>query len=106
MNFRRLPCLLLLALLAHPGHAQAQVRWREMPPEDRQYMRQQMRDHWEQERSDRQEAEAPRWREMPPEDRRRMREEMRDHSAWSDFRSERVGSSGPPPGRGGGRGWR
>lgn len=45
-------------------------------------MRQQMRDHWQQDREFRRdEGGARRWQDVPPEDRRRMREEMREQRA-------------------------
>jgi hypothetical protein len=62
-----------------------------LPPDDRRQMRQQMREHWQQDREMRQEEGARRWVEVPPEDRRRMREEMREQR-------------GGPPREG--RGWR
>jgi len=69
-------------------------------------MRQQMREHWLQEREFRREESRrddfrrdeppPRWRDLPVEDRRRLRDEMR----------EQRGAPNPPDFRGGGRGWR
>lgn len=94
MKPRQFPCVIFLALASSLGTAQAQVRWRDMPLEDRQQLRQQMREHWQQESNYRQEGDGSRWRDMPQEDRRRMREEMRDQGAWGDGRSERGGPSG------------
>lgn len=95
-NFRRLKsyffdhpamkfCIFLFLMLAlsasHQGAA-AHGQWKDRSPDQRQQIREQMREHWQQggERS----AYAPehrqggaRWREMPQEDRRRLREEMR-----------------------------
>ena len=79
MKFRLFPVLqLLFGLLVTAGGAWADGGWRHMPPDDRRQMRQEMREHWQQERELRQ-NEAPRhWRDVPPEDRRRMREELRE----------------------------
>jgi hypothetical protein len=94
-----LALLLLLGLLGPLESALAQARWRELPPEDRRQMRQQMREHWQQEREIRRDEGARRWNEVPPEDRRRMREEIRDQRAVLPERA------GRPEGHGG-RGWR
>lgn len=80
MKRRHLPFLLLLLA----GGAYAQGYWRDVPPEDRREMRQQMRDHWRQEREFRRDDGAPRWRDMPAEDRQRLRDEMRDTRGWGD----------------------
>ncbi len=98
--------LLLLSLLGSVGGAWAQTAWRDLPPEERRQMRQQMREHWLQEREFRREElrrddfrrdePPPRWRDLPIEDRRRLRDEMR----------EQRGVQNPPDFRGGGRGWR
>jgi hypothetical protein len=98
--------LLLLSLLGSVGGAWAQASWRDLPPEERRQMRQQMREHWRQEhdlqreemRRDefRREEPPPRWRDLPIEDRRRLRDEMR----------EQRGMPPHPEHRGGGRGWR
>lgn len=87
---------LLFALSAACQGALANGHWRDRSPDDRQQIREQMREHWHQggERPayapDRQ--GGPRWREMPPEDRRRLREEMRGRPA-PDYVPERR-----PPG--------
>jgi len=98
-----LPLLLLLGLVGPLESVWAQARWRELPPEDRRQMRQQMRDHWQQEREFRREEGPRRWSDVPPEDRRRMREEIREQRGWqapADSRGEARGESR------GGRGWR
>ena len=100
MKRRFVLSLLLLSLLGAAGGAWAQPAWRDMPPDERRQMRQQMREHWQQERETREMRgydEAPRWRDVPPEDRRRLRDEMRERRGWPDHRE------GPG---GGGRGWR
>ena len=104
MKRRAESLLLCLGLIGSLGTAWAQVpesapgRWRELPPEERRQMRQQMREHWQQEGGQRPEGQQ-RWRELPPEDRRQMREEMREvreQRGWLDIRHEQHG----------GRGWR
>jgi uncharacterized membrane protein len=91
--------LVFLSLLGSAGGVWAQAYWRDLPPEERRQMRQQMREHWQQEREIRRDEGAPRWRDVPPEDRRRLRDEMREQRGWEDRRELRDG-------RGGGRGWR
>lgn len=95
--------MLLLASLFGPlGNAWAQAHWRDLPPDERRQMRQQMRDHWQQERDlRREEGGGRRWQEVPPEDRRRLREDMREQRSWNENRAERGERGG-----GGGRGWR
>lgn len=88
--------LLLLSLLGSAGSTWAQGYWRDLPPDERRQMRQQMREHWQQDRELRREEGAPpRWRDVPPEDRRRLRDEMREQRGWQEQREGR-----------GGRGWR
>lgn len=99
MKLRFVPLLLLLGLSCPQGMVWAQARWRDLPSADRQQMRQQMRDHWQNEGAYRQTQDvAPRWRDLPPEDRRRMREEIREQRGWQDPRNDRMER--------GGRGWR
>lgn len=86
-----LPFMLLAGQLGLAGDLLAQGRWRDVPPAERQQMRQQMREHWQREGSFRQDNPQPRWRDVPPEDRRRLREEMRDQREWQDLRNERRG---------------
>jgi hypothetical protein len=106
MKFRVFPFLLLLALFgitvpvaAHgdggygPMHG---PRWgdrRELPPDERREMRQQMREHWRQERPPH--GEGPRWRGMEPDERLRLRDEMREHR--SRFEGSRRPGGGPVP---------
>ncbi len=80
--------LLALNLVGSVGSvAWAQGGWRDLPPDERRQMRQQMRDHWQQmppeqrqlireERRERRERHEA-FQQMPPEDRYRLREEMR-----------------------------
>lgn len=93
--------LLLLSLLCSAAGAWAQPPWRDLPPEERRQMRQQMREHWQQDRELRREEfrrdePPPRWRDLPMEDRRRLRDEMREQRDLSE----------PPGFRGGPRGFR
>lgn len=83
MKRRIFPVMLLLLSLSGVGAAHAQAQWRELPPEDRRQMRQQMRDHWQQEREMRRdEPPIRRWQEVPNEDRRRLRDDLREHRHW------------------------
>ena len=104
MKRRLVLSLLLLSLLGSAGGVWAQGNWRELPPDERRQMRQQMREHWQQDREIRRDEAAPRWRDVPPEDRRRLRDEMREQRTWQDQR-EQQGRAGQREGRGGGRGW-
>ena len=80
-----LATLLLLGLLGPLGGVRAEGQWRDLPPEERRQMRQQMRDHWQQDREFRRdEGGARRWQDVPPDDRRRMREDMREQRAWQE----------------------
>ncbi len=96
MNRRLAISLLLLCLFGTAGGVRAQGYWRDLPPDERREMRQQMRDHWQQERAFRREENAPRWRDVSQEERRQIRDQMRDHPGWAERREN----------RGGGRGWR
>jgi len=83
--------LLLLGLLGPVGGVWAEGQWRDLPPEERRQMRQQMREHWQQDREFRREEGGPRrWQDVPPDERRRMREEMREQRAVQ----EREGRDG------------
>ena len=98
--------LLLLSLLGSASGAWAQQGyWRDLPPDERRQMRQQVREHWQQEREIRRDEGAPRWRDVPPEDRRRLRDDMREQRAWPEQHQQR-GWGEQREGRGGGRGWR
>lgn len=68
-----------------------------LPPEQRQQMREQMREHWQQLPSEERQAQRERFREerrerreahqlLPPEDRSRMRDELR---GWRNGEGER-----------------
>lgn len=81
--------LLLLSLLGAAGGVWAQGAWRDLPPDERRQLRQQMREHWQQDREIRRDEGAPRWRDVPQEDRRRLRDEMREQRSWPDHREGR-----------------
>lgn len=75
---------LLASLLGTVTGVRAQGYWRDVPPEERRQMRQQMREHWQQLPPDRQHALREERRErregfqqMPPEDRMRLRDDIR-----------------------------
>ncbi len=97
---RLLACsFLFLSLLGSAGGAWAQQGyWRDLPPDERRQMRQQMREHWQQERDIRRDEPPPRWRDIPAEDRRRLRDDMREQRGLQEPHDFRGG--------GGGRGWR
>jgi len=83
-------CLLSI-LFGSAGSAWAE-RWRDLPPEERREMRQQMREHWQQappRREFRRDDEGRGWQQVPPEERRRMRDEMREHRRERHGRDER-----------------
>jgi len=87
--------LLLLNLLGSTGGVWAQQGyWRDLPPDERRQMRQQMREHWQQEREIRRDESAPRWRDVPPDERRQMRQQMREQRGWPDQYEGRGGGRG------------
>lgn len=86
--------LLLVTLLGSASPGWAQGYWRDLPPEERRQMRQQMREHWQQDRELRRDERRQRWQDVPPEDRRRMREEMREQRDWQPYRDSGRGSGG------------
>lgn len=89
MKSRLFLLLALLSLLGPAGSAWADGRWRDMPPEERRQMREQMREHWQREHEIRRDEAPPRWRDMPVEDRRRLRDEMREHRDYRENRRRR-----------------
>ena len=72
-------CFAVFCLIGSAG-LHAQPGWRDLPPEERRQMRQQMREHWLQESGQAAGESGPRWRDLPPEERRRLRREMRERS--------------------------
>lgn len=98
-------CLVLMLLAS--SLVQAQVSWRDLPPEERRQLRQQMREQW-QERDphrhrDLDAAPARHWQDVPPEERRQMRQQMREETR--EHYPRRPEHERPP--HGGGRGdWR
>lgn len=93
MNRRLSLVLLLLSLFGTAGNAWAQTYWRDLPPDERRQIRQQMREHWQQEREIRREEPPPQWRELPVDDRRRLRDEMREQR-WIQDRHDFRGGNG------------
>lgn len=78
-----------------PGQATAGsslllAQWSGLPPEQRQQMRQQMREHWQQmppeQREERRQEIRERWQQVPSEERQRIREEMRERGGNPDGR--------------------
>lgn len=76
------------------GLALAHGPWRDVPQDERRVIREEMREHWRQDREQQayreyQERHQYRWRDVPLEDRRRIREEIREQREWAP--------SPPPP---------
>ena len=87
--------VLLLSLLGSAGGVWAQQGyWRELPPDERRQIRQEMREHWQQEREIRQQEGAPRWRDVPPDERRELRQQIREQRGWPEQRERRGGRNG------------
>ena len=90
-----LSLLLLSSLAGPPGKVWAQAYWRDLPPDERREMRQQMREHWQQERDLRRRDDGGRrWRDVPAEDRRQMREEIREQHSRPERDNNRGGRGG------------
>ncbi len=84
--------VLLLSLLGSAGGVWAQQGyWRDLPPDERRQIRQEMREHWQQEREIRQQEGAPRWRDVPPDERRELRQQIREQRGWPEQRERRGG---------------
>lgn len=118
-TYLRLP-LIWLCLLSIAGSALAQPAWRDLPPEERRQLRQQMREHWVKEKErerglDSQgsatlqelspEENRRRWHDIPPEERHRLREELREQRQREQRQQESLGerprerAAHPPPPR-------
>jgi len=87
MSIRRHIAVALCAgLWAVAGVARADS----MPPEQRQQMRQQMREHWQQmppeQREVRRQEYRERWQQLPSDERQRIREEMRERGGYGEGR--------------------
>ncbi|PKO88378.1 MAG: hypothetical protein CVU18_07615 [Betaproteobacteria bacterium HGW-Betaproteobacteria-12] len=89
MKSRLVLPLLLAVLLGASSAALARDGRRDLAPEDRREIRQQMRDHWRQEQGFR--DDDRRGRSMEPDERRRLRDDMREHRGRSDDRGRRGG---------------
>lgn len=88
----RLQILILSLMATAVAPAFAEPPRRELLPEEKREMRQQMREHWYRENSSPQrpdDARPSNWRDLPPEERRRLREEMREQHDRDDRRSKR-----------------
>ncbi len=70
--------LLLLTLFGSAATALADGRWRELPPEERQEIRQQMREQWHRKNTEPQRFYNNDKRDLSVDERRRLREEMRE----------------------------
>lgn len=97
--------LLLLSLFGSVGSAWAQGYWRELPPDERRQMRQQMREHWralppEEQQRWREERQERRddFRRMAPDDRSRLRDELRRRRGPEDGAWQRHGPPNGPRG--------
>ena len=102
MKRRLLLLLVLFGLADRIGPAMAQSNSRDLPPEERRELRQQMREHWQQRPDLRQGGgERRQWQDVPQEDRQRMREEIRQQRALLQ-----PGGSAAAPGNAPGRGAR
>lgn len=86
------PHLLLPCLIALAGQAVAQAPWRDLPPEERRQMREQMREHWVQERALRGEGAVRPGRDLAPEERQRLRAEMREQRR-EEYRARHEGEA-------------
>jgi len=95
--------MVLTALTAFSGSASAQL-----PPDQRQQMRQEMRDYWRQAPPDDRQRYREERRAMPQEDRQRMRDEMRGQNHGYGGGNPYGGNpyGGNPNGGGGQRGGR
>ena len=89
MNIRTSSSLLLLMLSLSAGSAWSDERWRELAPEERREMRQQMREHWQRENTGPQRLynndNSPHRRDLSPDERRRLREEMREQQGREPY---------------------
>lgn len=78
------------------GGAVILAQWGALPsvsPDQREQMRQQMREHWQQmppeQRDERRRESRERWQQMPDEERQRIREEMRERGGNGGGRHRR-----------------
>jgi hypothetical protein len=83
MKSRFILPVLLIALLGLAPSGFARDGGRDLGPDERREMRQQMREHWQQERRLRDDSDR-RDRSMAPEERQRLRDEMREHRRRPD----------------------
>lgn len=78
------------------AQADERGRWSNLPPEQRQEMRDQMREHWRQMPPERREwarehfhEQRERWQQLPPEQRQRLRDEMHEQRRYDERREFR-----------------
>lgn len=68
------------------GRPELLAQWGALPPEQRQQMRQQMREHWQQmppeRREERRQEYRDRWQQLPSDERQRIRDEMRERGTY------------------------
>ena len=82
MSFRSLPILVAVLLATAGGVSRADPppsrEWHRLPPEEREHLRQQMREEWKrltpEEREARKQAHREAWRRLTPEEREAARE--------------------------------
>lgn len=89
MKSRLILPLLLIALLGLSPSGFARDGDRELGADERREMRQQMRDHWQQERRLREDTDR-RERSMEPAERQRLRDELREQRRRLDDGSNRA----------------
>ena len=95
MKRRFAPALILLLCLCGTAvNTWAQASWRNLPPDERRQIRQQMLEHWQQDRDVRRDEGGRRWQDVPPEDRRRLREDMREQRGWQGGGDRQGGREG------------
>lgn len=83
MKSRFILSFIVIALLGSSSGGFARDGGRDLGPDERREMRQQMREHWQQERRLRDDGDR-RWRSMEPDERRRLRDDMREHRRRPD----------------------
>jgi len=93
MNSRLILPVLIIALLGFSPSGFARDGGRDLGPDERREMRQQMREHWQQDRRLRDDGDR-RWRSMEPDERQRLRDEMREHRRRPDDSGGRRGRGG------------
>lgn len=83
MKSRLILPFVLIGLLGMSPGGFARDGERDPRVDDRRELRQQMREHWQQERRLRNDGDR-RWRSMEPDERQRLRDDMREHRRRPD----------------------